>query len=206
MSPDPDGPILEESLPARSPKALALNLPNLLTLSRIILIPFFVAMIIQRKAFVALLIVIAAGVTDVLDGFAARATHQRTEAGAFLDPAADKLLMTACFIMLTLPKLSAPNAIPFWLTVVVIGRDVVIASGALTLLALKRIRRMSVTILGKSSTVCQVVTVWAVVFFNYLQRAPAVMRWLYLVTLGFTCLSGIQYALIGIKSLKRSKH
>jgi cardiolipin synthase len=202
MRPVPDEPVLEESLPSRSRRVPLLNLPKLLTHGRIILVPFFAAMIVQGKAFEALLIIVAAGVTDVLDGWAARATRQKTKAGSFLDPAADKLLMMTSFILLTLPKLGKPNVIPLWLTVVVIGRDVIIACGALALIALRKLGRVRATILGKSSTVCQVLTVWAVVLFNYLRRTPTVMPWLYFLTLMFTSLSGIQYVLIGIRSLK----
>lgn len=203
MRSSPDRPASEGELRTRTRRTEFLNLPNLLTLSRILLIPFFVAMMIRGKTFEAFLIIVAAGVTDVLDGWAARTTHHRTDTGAFLDPAADKLMMTTCFIVLTLPRLSIPNAIPLWLTAVVVGRDMVIALGALALLGLKKIRTVSSTILGKSSTVCQVITIWLVVLFNYLKRAPAAMKGIYLLTLAITCLSGIQYVFIGIRSLKK---
>ncbi len=202
MRPMPDQPAANESARIRNQGSGFFNVPNVLTCLRVLLIPFFVAMMVQRKAFEALLIILVAGATDVLDGLAARATRQKTRVGAFLDPAADKLMMTACFIVLALPKLSTPNCIPLWLTVVVIGRDVVIALGTLVLIWLKRVRRVSPTILGKTSTVCQVGTVWAVVLFNYLQLAPGLMNWAYYLTLVVTGLSGIQYVFIGVRSLK----
>jgi len=205
MRPMPGQPARNESARIRNQGSKFFNVPNVLTSLRVLLIPFFVAMMVQKKAFEALLIILVAGATDVLDGLAARATRQKTRVGAFLDPAADKLLMTACFIVLALPKLSTPNCIPLWLTVVVIGRDVAIALGTLVLIWLKRVRRLGPTILGKISTVCQVGTVWAVVLFNYLQRAPGLMNWAYYLTLVVTGLSGIQYVFIGVRSLKSNQ-
>ncbi len=153
------------------------NIPNILTLSRIVLIPFFVMMMVQKK----------------------------TCLGTLFDPAADKLMITTCFILLSLPKLSHPNCIPFWLTVVVIGRDVVIALGTLVVLLAKRLSKIGPTLSGKISTICQVLTVWTVVFLNYRQTSPAALEWLYYLTLAATCLSGIQYVFIGFRMLLSKK-
>ena len=181
------------------------TVPNILTFSRIILIPFFVMMMVQKKALGAFLIILAAGVTDVLDGFTARIWHQKTRLGTLFDPAADKLLITTCFILLTLPKLSVPNCFPLWLTVVVIGRDVVIALGSLVVFLTKRASEIGPTLLGKISTICQIVAVWAVVYFNYRQKSPAALSWLYYLTLVATCLSGIQYFLKGLRMVGPKK-
>ncbi len=202
MRPMTDQPAANVSARIRNQGSGFFNVPNVLTCLRVLLIPFFVAMVVRRKPFEALLIILVAGATDVLDGLAARATRRQTKVGAFLDPAADKLMMTACFIVLALPKLNTPNYIPLWLTVTVIGRDLVIALGTLVLIWLKRVRRVSPTILGKTSTVCQVGTVWAVVLCNYLQIASGLMNWVYYLTLAVTGLSGIQYVFIGVRSLK----
>ena len=94
MRPMPDQPAANESTRIRNQGSGFFNVPNVLTCLRVLLIPFFVAMMVQRKAFEALLIILVAGATDVLDGLAARATRQKTRAGAFLDPAADKLMMS----------------------------------------------------------------------------------------------------------------
>src|SRR3989304_9367297 len=106
-----------------------MNLPNLLTLTRVLLIPLFVIFIINKYFDWALLTFAIAGITDGLDGLIARLTHQRTELGAYLDPIADKLLLSAAFISLAIIDL-----LPSWLSIVVITRDVIILIGFFVLL------------------------------------------------------------------------
>ena len=91
-----------------------MNLPNYITLVRIILIPFFVNLMIYGYFRAALLVFAVACVTDALDGLIARLTGQITELGAFLDPMADKLLLVTMFVMLTLPGTGAANRLPLW--------------------------------------------------------------------------------------------
>ena len=90
-----------------------LNIANFLTILRVIAIPGFIVALAYKYTGVALAIFIGCGLTDGLDGFIARTFHQRTEIGAFLDPLADKLLLTSSFI--TLAVLELPHKIPFWL-------------------------------------------------------------------------------------------
>ncbi len=97
----------------------AMNLPNILTLIRVLLTPIFVILIINKYFEWALLTFAIAGITDGLDGLIARLTHQRTELGAYLDPIADKLLTFAAFISLAIIEM-----IPSWLVVIVITRDI----------------------------------------------------------------------------------
>lgn len=173
------------------------NLPNLISLLRIGLIPIFILMVLKRKAFLALLIFLLAGVTDLLDGFFARLFNKKTKFGAFLDPAADKLLMTASYIVLSIPSLNSPNLIPLWLTATVIGRDLIIVLGALVLYRMKGHTTFLPTLLGKTSTVCQVCTLLLVLLFNYLQISPLYLKWVFFLTLTFTFLSWINYVIIG---------
>jgi cardiolipin synthase len=98
---------------------------NQLTLVRVLLIPAFVILVVYQHFGWALVAFVTAGVTDALDGLIARRTGHST-IGAWLDPAADKLLLVTTFIVLTLPGLELMNRIPVWLTVLVISRDVVI--------------------------------------------------------------------------------
>lgn len=173
------------------------TLPNILTLLRIILIPIFLKMILSRKAFEAFLIFLLAGITDFLDGFSARLWHQKTKIGALLDPAADKLLMTTSYVVLSFPTLSSPNTIPLWLTATVISRDLLIAVGTLVIYKISGYKSFNPSVLGKVSTVCQVGTVFFVLFYNYLQISPSYFIWIYCLTLIFTLLSGIHYTIIG---------
>src|SRR5262249_8539802 len=104
----------------------ALTLANQLTLLRMLLIPAFVIFVIYGQLGYALLVFVLAGVTDAFDGLLARAAHQKTSLGAWLDPMADKLLLVSTFVVLSIPGLGLANRLPVWLTVCMISRDVVI--------------------------------------------------------------------------------
>lgn len=103
-----------------------ITLANQLTLLRMLLIPAFVILTAYHFLGWALVTFVVAGVTDMLDGVIARWSNERTNVGAWLDPAADKLLLLTAFVVLTLPDLDLTNRLPIWLTVVVISRDVII--------------------------------------------------------------------------------
>ncbi len=178
-----------------------LMLPNILTLSRILLIPFFLAMFLEKKPTEAFFVFLLAGLTDVLDGLAARLWHQKSKVGLWLDPAADKLLLTAAFVLLSLPEISRPNVIPFLVVSIVIGRDVLIAIAVLILYRLKRQTSFPPSILGKASTVCQVLTVLLVLLFNALGTTPFILSWMYDTTLVATILSGVHYTLAVIPTV-----
>jgi cardiolipin synthase len=187
--------------PTETRNKILWNLPNLLTAFRIVLVPVFLVMVIQKKVLGSFTIFLLAGLTDVLDGFIARTWHLKTKFGTLLDPAADKLLLTTAFILMTIPALSIPNFIPLWLTIAVIGRDVVIGLGFFIILLVRGQKDFSPTILGKVSTVCQVGTVLLVLLFNYLQTSPSLLSPFYSITLAATLLSGIHYAYIGFMML-----
>ena len=104
-----------------------ITIPNALTLLRIMAIPFFAIAVWYNHLWEALAIFVAAGITDLLDGWIARTFNQRSSLGAFLDPAADKLLMTTAFILMALPKDHLKFPIPAWVAILSICRDVVIS-------------------------------------------------------------------------------
>jgi cardiolipin synthase len=178
-----------------------LTLPNILSISRILLVPVFLMMIIRGKPFGALFVFLLASSTDLFDGLIARQFHQKTKIGAILDPAADKLLATPSFIVLSLPSLNLLNTIPLWLTFSVISRDILISGGALVAFKLKGQKKFDPSILGKASTVFQFSVIFFVLFFNCLQRSPSYLSWLYYATVFFTVLSGIHYIMIGFKMI-----
>ncbi len=182
-----------------------LNLPNILSLLRILLIPVFLALMIQGKVMEASAVFFFAGFTDVLDGFAARLLHQKTKIGALLDPAGDKLLMTSAFIVLTIPSLNSPHIIPLWLTTVVISRDLFIVSSAFALYKLRGQKTFLPSLWGKSSTVCQFMVLILVLFFNSFQISFPYLRLLYFLTLAFTLLSGAHYSYIGFRIISLPK-
>ena len=170
-----------------------LTAANQLTLLRMFLIPAFVILMVYGYFGWALLTFIVAGVTDGLDGLLARLSGQKTSLGAWLDPMADKLLLLATFVVLTLPGLGLVNRLPIWLTVLVISRDVVIVlTVAVVNLAIGR-RTFSPSALGKAATGIYIVTAAVTLFFNYLrQQSPLVDVCIY-ASLAITLISGLHY-------------
>jgi cardiolipin synthase len=138
---------------------LNFTLPNLLSLLRMGLVPVFVVSVLDGRPGRALLVAGAAGVTDLLDGFVARYFRQQSPLGAYLDPAADKLLLVAAYVVLAGPNLHAGFTIPAWISALVITRDVVIVVVALVLYLAVGVTRFPPTPLSKVNTGVQVAAV-----------------------------------------------
>jgi len=128
-----------------------LNLPNILTLFRIIAIPVFVSNLIYRNYRIALFIFIFASITDVLDGFIARLAKQQTELGKILDPLADKFLLITSFVLF-----SMYGWIPAWLTIGIISRDLIVVIGWFLIYMIHHLT-ISPTVLGKSAIASQLI-------------------------------------------------
>ena len=129
-------------------------MPNLLTMGRVCLAPFLVAAVLERKFCVEFVLFVVAGVTDGLDGTLARMLEQRTVLGQYLDPVADKVLLSTLFLVLT-----HMNLIPIRVTALVFGRDLGILVVAAILYAAVGRRDFKPSIFGKINTVAQV-TPW----------------------------------------------
>lgn len=138
---------------------VAFSVPNLLSLFRMALVPLFVIAITRGAAFEALLVFVVAGVTDAFDGFVARFFDQRTALGAFLDPAADKLLLTSAYVTLTIDAINPALPIPLWVTILVLARDVLIVVAALSLSMALGIKSFPPALISKVTTVMQVAAV-----------------------------------------------
>jgi cardiolipin synthase (CMP-forming) len=175
---------------------MTFTIPNLLSLLRMGLIPLFVILVMNGSAGKALLLFVVAGVTDALDGFIARFWKQQSLLGAYLDPIADKLLLTTAYVVLSIPSLNHGTQIPAWITILVIARDVLIVVVALVLYLAAGIRKFPPSTLSKINTILQVVAV-ALVLVSGVFRD---LRWielvadttLYLVA-GLTVASGLFY-------------
>lgn len=156
------------------------------------LAPLLVVLVLQREMQWALGVFVLAGLTDLLDGLAARWSEQRTTLGAMLDPIADKILLTSCFIALTWgPDLMVP--LPVWLTVVTLSRDaIIIISVAAVNLAHGR-RMFYPSVLGKLTTVSQLVTVGVVLLLDAFRWTLAPVRWIFVITLVLTVTSALHY-------------
>ena len=131
-----------------------LNLPNTLTLLRILTIPLFLEFLAYHLYFEALVVFAIGGLTDFLDGLAARWMNQQTALGAYLDPVADKLLVITSYIML-----GSIDGIPMWLAVVVVVRDAIIVVGYCVIYFLVEERwQVKPSRIGKWSTTFQLLT------------------------------------------------
>jgi cardiolipin synthase len=178
------------------------TLPNLLSLSRVLLTPVFVLMMVQRRPWAAFVVFLVAGATDALDGLAARALKKKSTLGLWLDPIGDKVLLTAAFVVLTIPGLARPHTLPVWLTALCIGRDVAIALGALIIISLRGMQTFKPGLIGKASTICQVFLIYIVLFLNAMGRSHGALRWLFLLTAVLAAASWVQYGIRAVALLR----
>ena len=132
------------------------NLPNLITIIRILSIPFFIILLVYNHNVYAFGLFILLGISDALDGFIARTWGFKTKLGAYLDPTADKLLLVSSFVTLAIL-----NMIPMWLMIIIVARDIIIGFTGLILLNFIDIHSYQVrpSVLGKVTTVLQVLTI-----------------------------------------------
>jgi cardiolipin synthase len=169
------------------------TIANQLTLLRMLLIPAFVILTLYGEFGWALATFAFAGLTDLLDGLAARTAGQKSELGAWLDPAADKLLLVTTFIVLTLPNIGLVNRIPLWLTILIISRDVgIVLTVAIVNLAVGP-RTFKPSPLGKAATAIFIVSCVIVMLFNYLGYHSQIVDAAIWITFAITIVSGIDY-------------
>ena len=186
---------------ASSPVSQArLTIPNLITLFRIILTPLFIIFLIQGNYRKALVVFVLAGVSDMADGLIARTWQQKSRLGSYLDPLADKILMSSSFV-----TLSIYHQIPSWLTVVVLSRDVILAVGVVIfrLADIPLVVRPSLA--GKLTTLFQVSTVFLVLISKINPISPLVLPIFFWITGVLTTISGIHYLYNGIKMMNLSQ-
>ncbi len=173
-----------------------MNVPNVLTLLRILLVPVIVIFLIKGSFSKALLVFAMACITDGLDGFFARVLKQKTVLGSYLDPLADKALIITSYV-----TLSVLNVIPSWLAVIVISRDFIILLGLSVLTMMSISFEIRPTFVSKVTTLFQFLTVCFVLVFKQLPDYvnPDVMMAMYWVTALLTIASGFNYIFRGIR-------
>ena len=173
---------------------MSLTAANQLTITRMLLIPAFVILLLYGYRGWALLTFFTAALTDLFDGLIARWTGQKTTLGAWLDPMADKLLLVTMFVMLTLPEVGAPNRLPLWFTVLVISRDVAIVMTVAVVNLAVGPRTFRPSIYGKVATATFITTGVAALYFNYLDRVSPLVQVLVYASLAITLISAGHYA------------
>jgi cardiolipin synthase len=173
-----------------------MSIPNIITLIRIILIPWFAILLINGSFNQALWVFTGAAVTDGLDGLIARWFSQKTRLGSLLDPIADKMLLSTAYIALAVLK-----EIPVWLSVIVISRDVVILVGV-SILFLSQVHfEIKPTVISKITTIFQVLLILLILSSGYIHIADWLRQGLVFSTLICTLLSGFHYIFSGLKIL-----
>src|SRR5579859_2330739 len=169
------------------------TVPNQLTFLRLGFLPFFVILLFYKRFSWALAILFVAGLTDGLDGLLARSLNQKTALGAFLDPIADKLLLSSSFVVLALG-----GEIRWWLTILVLGRDVLILTTAAVILLTAGYRSFPPSIYGKLTTTLQIILVFTVLAAAVFHHPVFLLarRLLVYVVAGFTVFSGFHYIVV----------
>lgn len=177
------------------------TVPNQLTFLRMAFLPLFLSLVIYDHYILALTVLLLAGISDGLDGLLARKLNQKTVLGAYLDPIADKMLLSSSFLVLSLK-----GKILWWLTILVMTRDLTLLVGAAVIILVVGYRRFPPTIYGKMTTAAQIVLVFAVVTqeaFPNLQLAKVHFVLKYLVAT-LTAFSGLHYSVIVARRLNSS--
>src|ERR1700677_5272409 len=170
-----------------------LTAPNQLTMLRMVFVPFIVIELVEGRYFYALLLFVIAGFSDGLDGLLARKLHQQTLLGQYLDPIADKLLLSTMFLVLSILR-----KIPWRFTVLVFSRDISILAASAVLFAIAGLRDFRPSIFGKANTFSQI----AAVFFAMVFCVRPV-RWIWITritflraTFSFTIVSALHYVFL----------
>ena len=177
--------------------------PNQLTLLRMVFVPFIVIELVEGRYFWALILFVIAGFSDGLDGLLARKLQQQTLLGQYLDPIADKLLLSTMFLVL-----SILHKIPWKFTVLVFSRDISILAASAVLFAIAGLRNFRPSIFGKANTFSQI----AAVFFVLLScirpgRWISITRIVFLrATFAFTIISALHYVLLVQQRLRSHSH
>ncbi|HWP22800.1 MAG TPA: CDP-diacylglycerol--glycerol-3-phosphate 3-phosphatidyltransferase [Candidatus Binatia bacterium] len=178
-----------------------LNLPNFLTLVRILTIPVFLEFLAYHLFWEALVVFAIGGLTDFLDGFIARRTNQETALGAYLDPVADKLLVITSYIML-----GAIDGIPMWLALIVVLRDLLILTGyGIIYILVNEPLAVRPSLIGKWSTTFQLLTLAVALALLHDPKllSPRVLDgFVWLTALG-TVVSGCHYLYRGLLWLQK---
>lgn len=173
--------------------------PNELTLLRMCVVPFMAICVMEQRFGWALGLLVFAGLSDGLDGLLARRLHQRTKLGEYLDPIADKLMLTTMFL-----ALSVAHKIPWKYTVLVFSRDITIIAVAVVLAMTTQMRDFRPSIFGKINTISQVGAIFFVLLWQvYPVPAVYVVRKVMLYgVFGFTLASGLHYSFLVSRRLQ----
>ena len=177
------------------------TVPNQITLLRLGFLPVFLSLISYERYPWALLVLVLAGLSDGVDGLLARRLNQRSSLGAYLDPIADKLLLSSSFIILALKQ-----KIAWWPTIIVLSRDVLILVVAVVIILIWGYRPFPPSVFGKLTTMFEIVLVFSVVLtaaYPDLRLATVINVLIYIVA-AFAIFSALHYSITITRNLSHS--
>jgi cardiolipin synthase len=177
------------------------TVPNLITFLRLGFIPLFLILVLYEEYRWALLVLFVAGFSDGIDGLLARTLHQKSALGAYLDPIADKLLLCSSFIALSLER-----KIFWWLTVMVISRDILMLVVAAVILIIMGYRPFPPTLLGKATTFFEIAFVFLTVYAAAYpaDRLTLPLHYLTYLVAALATVSGFHYCFVVARRLHNS--
>ena len=182
-------------------KARIWTVPNQITFLRLGFLPLFLILVLYEEYRWALIVLVFVAGTDFIDGLLARKLDQQSALGAYLDPIADKLLLSSSFLALAMEK-----KIPWWLTIMVLSRDVLLLVVAAVILIIQGYRPFPPSLLGKATTFFEV----GLVFFALLgavypaNRVVVLTHYLAYAVEAFVAVSGFHYAVVVARRLHSS--
>jgi cardiolipin synthase len=182
-------------------KARIWTVPNQITFLRLGILPFFLILILYQEYKWALLVLVIAALSDAVDGLLARTLQQKSALGAYLDPIADKLLLSSSFVVLAMTK-----KIPWWLTVMVLSRDVLMLIVAAVILLIQGYRPFPPSLLGKATTFFEIGLVFFAVLGAAYPNESVSLFGGYLVYLvaSLVTISGFHYSIVVARRLHAS--
>lgn len=172
-----------------------MNIPNSLTILRILLIPVYIGCMTYGEYGLALVALLLAGLTDAVDGLIARRWNQQTRLGMFLDPLADKLLLTSGFL-----SLAWLHLVPSWLVILVVSRDAILLLGTAVAHLTATQLDVTPTMWGKGTTALQLTYLFLAVLLTWLGKSLSILAPLMAVMVAFTLISGFQYLQRGYRN------
>jgi cardiolipin synthase len=167
------------------------TVPNQITLLRLGFLPFFLILISYEHYRLALLVLVVAGLSDAIDGLLARRLNQSSSLGAYLDPIADKLLLSSSFVILAFKQ-----KIAWWLTIIVLSRDILILIVAVVIILIAGYRPFPPSILGKLTTMFEIILVFTVVLAAIYpdERLRSINHFLIYIVPALATISAFQYS------------
>ena len=179
------------------------NPANLVSLMRIVLVPFFVVFLKDGRETLAFVIFVVASLSDFLDGFLARRFHWQTRLGEFIDPIGDKLLTLSAFVLLYLQ-----TPLPFWVVVLAFAREIVLFTGYILVAVVAQRTNFTVSLIGKAGMLFQMFSLGFYLAKDWMKWSPPVLQgllWAVEASVALNFLAGLDYALRGINDFEKTR-